>query len=137
MGTLEDGARIRRETRALMERSAALKAKSVELFAELEDEIDRTRVICLGIRSKGQPVKDCGCGLEHTFQGWMCLPSAGYHRFPNARGEMRHCPCGSTILLVTWRVERSGPVPVQWAKAPGGDVRGSPPAGSAEVVVRV
>lgn len=60
--------------------------------------------------------KRCSCGREHDAAAWKALPYCGVQEDVDARFELRHCVCGSTIAVLlcaveacperpTWRVE--------------------------------
>lgn len=49
-------------------------------------------------------VKKCNkCGATYRPSGWMRLPLVGQQETEDMKGEMRNCPCNSTLFYVTWR----------------------------------
>lgn len=51
------------------------------------------------------PPKVCSCGREHDAAAWAQLPFCGVQDDVDARFELRHCPCGSTIAVLLCAVE--------------------------------
>lgn len=91
--------------RADLERAATALQRTRLLRAEALHIGRRTLVSIAEAKAlvSGRPLKRCACGLVHGPRSWEKLPHAGYQQLGSVLGELRHCACGSTIMLVLKR----------------------------------
>lgn len=49
-------------------------------------------------------MKKCSkCGAEYRPSQWKELPLCGHMEVGGTGGELRHCPCGNTLTIITRR----------------------------------
>lgn len=79
----------------------------IKLFSSLHDSVPehdiwkvRERFHTFHALVRPGPDKQCSCGRTYNIENWYDLPLVGYQTHAVVGGEMRNCPCSSTILLV-------------------------------------
>lgn len=98
---------LHRKSLELRERSRQIRARCQEINSKIEDVIKRSNAAQeAGRLVRGNAdyiLKKCGCGRSYGTEEWFELPFAGYQEHPAISGEMRQCPCHSTLLFITRR----------------------------------
>jgi hypothetical protein len=71
-------------------------------IARLQKRTEMLKAICR-VGASGSVIKTCTCGRQFKVADWFRLQYAGMQESKLVDGEMRHCPCGSTIMITTRR----------------------------------
>ena len=97
--------------------------KRAKELHQLTQHLIRTSLVLRAGMRAGEIIKHCSCGRCYGLQDWLSLPWVGWQDFGEIGGELRNCPCHSTLFLVTYSSQpQHQTIPKRAIKAASGRV---------------